>query len=1489
MAGPATSEDLLDIVLKSGVVEPDVLHAFEEHLRGHNAWTDDPERLAGLLERQGLVTRFQNSHFLNGRWRGLIIGPYKVLDLIGSGGVGFVYRGEHLRLRRPVAIKVLSWERLGNEVFIERFQRESRATAALDHPNIVRAYDFGRAGALHYLVMEYVEGESLLKLVEQEGLLPAARAADYVRQAAQGLQHAHEARLVHRDVKPSNLILTPKGVIKILDMGLVRVLADDAAPGEAITQAGTVLGTPDYMAPEQAQDSRQIDIRSDLYSLGCVFYFLLAGRPPFAGGTTMQKLFKHSYEEPVPIRALRPDVSPGVAAVVRRLMAKQPEDRYQTPAELVQALEAIAPPAPEPLSAPTKGVPTPPAPTARDRKNLQALAPKKSAAPRRPVLLAGAAVLLLFLAGTGSFLAKSWLTNGPKPPSPDGGNGTNGSTPAPPAAADRLYVAQAPLPDTPGCVYRSIPEALEKAKDGDTVAVLDAVVEDVLHLQGTSWPNKAVTLEGATPSGQRVVWRAPAGHPDGKPLWKLTAVAGLRLKGFHLDGRDRLARLVVLEGTCPGLTLEDVTLTGFAGSGLTLSDCQGEDVRPVSLDRLRTVGGPSAAAGLSFEAGPGQVNGHVRVRDGRFEGPCPALVRVDGSLGPVAFHRNRFHQAHDAFLFRQASAKQRLHLALVSNTFADLRHGLHWDGPPLSDPAPLVVAQRNLFTRTQRLCATDRFAPTLQGPALWIWADEGSPAQAAPAGSRYFRRVFDVPDPPPQTAGLHVCADDAFTVWLNGEQVGGSRFSFFTRRGHTFNIGRRLRPGRNVLAVQGDNHADLNTGRETPAGLLAYLSTPAKAFPPVPSDSRWRASAKAPAGWQDLNFNDTDWPAARELAAHSAAGPLWGSVVWEGSAPNPPSAGRAPSFQVSALGNVADRHSLEGYPGLEARVVDFELPADPADDATFLRYPSASPLARSGPDGGPAGLAPTPVAPRPAAVLLVTAAGQQTPFPTARAALLAAREGDRVVVEGELLEEHLELHGKEVGWKRLVLEGKSSGSGQPLWRLPPAPAAGRPLLRLADVPGLTVRGFSLDGKDQTRDLVALSGRCPGLVLDQLQLTGFLTSAVRLENCEGDEGRPVLLHRLRAVPGQGSEAALWLTADAHRATRHCQVVNSRFEGPYQSIVAVAGAADKVEFQGNRFFQAADGLRYHKGESPARLGVAFDSNTFHDLQTLLHLEAPPPPDGRPVTFQNNLVTRVRRLAQLDGVKTERATTADWVWYNEGTPEGYVPAATRYFRKEFELPRPAARAVLDLVCDDAFTVWLNGAPVGEGELRFNTRRVTAFEVAKHLKAGRNVLAVQGVNRTNPDGSATHAGLLAQLTCWEGGGAEPRAVVVTDKAWRASPEGPAGWQQPDFDDRGWAAVRVFGSYAKMDRSGPPVIWDSVVEEECQGMTRPLVAAPVDNYRDLASRDGFPPLRSLGLANFVPLGTDPSNDAEFLRYPRTSPLFRAGPRKPPVGVPAGR
>jgi eukaryotic-like serine/threonine-protein kinase len=373
MPAPATTDDLLALVRKSNLIDPERLEAF----LADGPMPASPKQLAAQLVRAGLVTQFQSEQFLLGKWRGFTIGKYKVLERLGFGGNGTVYLCEHLMVQRRAAVKVLPSARAECPSALGRFYREARAAGVLDHPNLVKCHDIDQDGGLHFLVLDYVDGSSLQEIVARFGPMDVLRACHYISQAASGLEHAHQSGLVHRDIKPANIVLDRSGLVRVLDLGLARFFRDEKDLLTLQYDEKNVLGTADYVAPEQALCSHDADIRADIYSLGATFYFLLTGKPPFPEGKAAQKLIYHQIKQPTPVPTLRPAVPVKLAAVIEKMMAKDPAQRYQTPGDVVTAL------------APWTQEPVPPPPDAEMPRLCPAVRPDAdgdppSAPPRQP-------------------------------------------------------------------------------------------------------------------------------------------------------------------------------------------------------------------------------------------------------------------------------------------------------------------------------------------------------------------------------------------------------------------------------------------------------------------------------------------------------------------------------------------------------------------------------------------------------------------------------------------------------------------------------------------------------------------------------------------------------------------------------------------------------------------------------------------------------------------------------------------------------------------------------------------------------------------------------------------------------------------------------------------------------------------------------------------------------------------------------------------------
>jgi serine/threonine protein kinase len=318
-------------------------------------------QFASWMVANKYLTEYQAQLLARGHADGFFLNEYKILDRLGMGRMAGVYKAQH-QLGQTVAIKVLPPSKAKEPNILGRFHREARLSLRLKHPNIVRTFQTGEAGGLHYIVMEYLEGETLEEVIARRGKMMPGEAVRLIYQALQGLQHIHTEGLVHRDLKPANLMLigstpdsTLRATLKILDIGLGRTLFDEGMgepSGPSLTTEGVLLGTPDYMSPEQARDPRHTDIRADIYSLGCVLYHLLAGQPPFLDTNIISQMIRHATEPPKPLNLFNPAVPDGLQQIINWMMAKDPAQRYPTPERGAQALQVFLAAGNDQLAAP---------------------------------------------------------------------------------------------------------------------------------------------------------------------------------------------------------------------------------------------------------------------------------------------------------------------------------------------------------------------------------------------------------------------------------------------------------------------------------------------------------------------------------------------------------------------------------------------------------------------------------------------------------------------------------------------------------------------------------------------------------------------------------------------------------------------------------------------------------------------------------------------------------------------------------------------------------------------------------------------------------------------------------------------------------------------------------------------------------------------------------------------------------------------------------
>jgi serine/threonine protein kinase len=1003
----STTEAFLETLSKSGVIDKKRLAAYLEELKADSGLPEKPKQLADRMLRDGLLSRLMAAQLLQGKAKGFLVNnKYKILELLGSGGMGRVYLCEHMLMHRLVALKTLPLDKTHNTSAIERFHREARAVASLNHPNIVRAYDLDRADKLHFLVMEYVDGKSLHGIVTAHGPMDYRRAAHYIAQAAAGLQHAHEAGWVHRDIKPGNLLLDRQGVVRLLDMGLARFFHDK---GDMLTRnfdENNVLGTADFLAPEQAMNCHDVDIRADIYSLGATFYYLLTAQPPFPEGNVTQKLMAHQVQQPKPIRDYRPDIPEELLEVVEKMMAKAKEDRYQIPAEVIEALShwtatPIPPPAEQDMpklapivtnflradaasgksSAPTtrgtrsqsSTVRIQPGPSS-SRLNLapssRLAAGKKPgrvavlrarlnrlpAKKRRLVVIGGTIALLMFV---GTVAGLGWkLTAGHKD---DSGSGFLGGKAGGNAPTRTLIVSRTPQADAMyhAKSFDSVEQALRSAKAGDHIVIKEPVIEEAISVSGPQFAN--VSIEADPGLGQPVIWRPGPNHPADKPLLEITGTPGFQVKGpFLFYGQDRSTHLIRIGGICPALNIEEAEFKGFVWCGLHLLNCQGEDGRLMTFTRLRFVTERDSQKGLhAIVLEDGKDNNltplvhHISVQDCRLEGKFEGALQVRGDVSDVILERNRFYNALEGV--RISEDPHRLQLTLVNNTFARVDTALQFEKAP--DAATHINMRSTLFHGVKRFASVAgmKYEPTPdQARCKEIWSDDpGLLEKGAPAGDRYFRKTFEVPAGAVRKARLEVFADDKFIAWVNGRQVGEGVMESWRMYG--FDVAPYLVPGKNAVAIKATNLPDkVGANGKSYACLLAQLKVEPADKPPITliSDESWKVASKAPNDWIQAGFDDGSWATPRALVNPAPGELARKDLTWDFVVLDQFKEGRPPRFLLEA-NFYQNADGREGYPYLKPEfAADLgPLPTDSANDHDFLRIPANHRLAKTGVNG----------------------------------------------------------------------------------------------------------------------------------------------------------------------------------------------------------------------------------------------------------------------------------------------------------------------------------------------------------------------------------------------------------------------------------------------------------------------------------------------------------------------------------------------------------
>ncbi|HOX07696.1 MAG TPA: protein kinase [Planctomycetota bacterium] len=478
MPAPAADDNapsVADLAVERGLITRDqLLEAVEVHAKLSAMGV--PDELGKILLKKGMLSEAQLRELEGaaGTRQPVNIAGFEIISRLGRGGMGAVYKARQVSMDRIVALKILPPGLAKDQSFVDRFMREARTVAKLNHPNIVQGIDVGTSGKYHYFAMEYVEGETLQTLIAREGAMPERRALEVVLQIAQALHHAHRNGMVHRDVKPDNIMVMGSGVAKLCDLGLAKSMAGDST----LTQTGMAVGTPHYLSPEQARGDHDVDIRSDIYSLGATLYHMVLGRTPFSGSSAAVVMTKHLSEEPQDPREVRPELTAGLAALVMKMMAKERDARYESPEALINDLNLVLagrPPAGARLLVGTRAV----RPVAARPNNRRTTPRPVAAVPEqtgnRKVLFGLIGLGVLAVAGLviGLLLAGGGGDGGPAPlPPPENGKGTE-----PPPADPEKEAARKRLEEL-SARYDEIAGRARKGPSAALVAELDRLTSD---------------------------------------------------------------------------------------------------------------------------------------------------------------------------------------------------------------------------------------------------------------------------------------------------------------------------------------------------------------------------------------------------------------------------------------------------------------------------------------------------------------------------------------------------------------------------------------------------------------------------------------------------------------------------------------------------------------------------------------------------------------------------------------------------------------------------------------------------------------------------------------------------------------------------------------------------------------------------------------------------------------------------------------------------